>query len=115
MTSPKEIKAEAPPVEKPSFIPSIPPGSEDSTDLSDPEVESAVSTESSNQLVQLLVRALSPGEASLGKGDARYALAKQEVRRRSSHLFLRSYLVCPGEPPKVLVHRVDWLQPTQTL
>lgn len=107
MTSPKEAGSDI--EEKPAFIPEIPPGTEDSVDLTDPEVESAVPTESSEQLVQLLVRALSPGEASIGKGDARYALEKHEVRRRSPSLFLRSYLVCPGEPPKVLVHRVDWL------
>jgi hypothetical protein len=94
---------------KATFVPSMPPD-EDSLDLTDSEVSSATVTTDFNQLAQLLVRALSPGEASVGKGDARYALGGHEVRRRRPHLYLRSYLVCPGEPQKVLLHRVDWLQ-----
>lgn len=94
-----------------NFLPTLPaPEAADAADLSDYEVERAVETSDSEQLIGLLARALSPGEASIGKGDARYALAKQEIRRRRPHLFLRSTLVCPGEPPKVLVFRVDWLQ-----
>ena len=95
---------------KPAFIPTIPPPEEeDSPDLSDQEVESATNTSSDKELARLLVQALSPGEASVDKGTARYVLARQEVRRRRPHLYLRSLLVCPGEPPKVLVYRIDWM------
>jgi len=96
---------------KPGFIPTIPPpGQEDAIDLSDHEVMGSVYTPDSAHLADLLVRAVSPGEASVGKGDARYAVSKHEVRRRKPHLYLRTTLVCPGEPNKVLLHTVDWLQ-----
>lgn len=96
---------------KPAFIPTLPPPEqEDAVDFSDVEVMGAVETRDSTHLAELLVQALSPGQASVGKGDARYALSKHEVRRRKPHLYLRTTLVCPGEPNKVLIHRVDWLQ-----
>jgi hypothetical protein len=96
---------------KPGFIPTLPPpDQEDAIDLTDHEVRMAVDTNDSTHLTDLLVRAVSPGEASVGKGDARYAVAKHEVRRRKPHLYLRTTLVCPGEPSKILIHRVDWLQ-----
>ena len=95
---------------KPGYIPTIPPPEADAVDLTDHEVESAIPTSDGTELAELLVRALSPGEASLSKADARYALSKQEVRRRRPHLYLRTTLVCPGEPNRVLLHRVDWLQ-----
>ena len=97
----------------PAFIPSLPPSDEeDATDLTDHEVNGAVPTADVKQLSELLACALSPGAASLGKADARYALSKHEIRRRKPHLYLRTILVCPGEPQKLLVHRVDWLQPS---
>lgn len=80
---------------------------EDSTDLSDHEVESAVPTSDFNQLAQLLSRALAPDTPTVGKS---YAVARHEIRRRCPHLYLRSHLVCPGEPQRVLLHRVDWLE-----
>lgn len=94
----------------PSFIPSIPaPELEDSTDLSDTEVGHATATEDAAHLTRLLMEALSPGQASIGKSDARYALGTREIRRRKPHLYLRCHLVCPDEAPKVLVYCVDWL------
>lgn len=99
----------------PAFIPTIPPlEAEDASDLSDHEISRALETDDSAHLTTLLARAVSPGEASVGKADARYAVARQEVRRRKPHLYLRTTLVCPGEPAKVLVHRVDWLQQPQS-
>lgn len=83
---------------------------EDSPDLTDHEVEHAVETSSFNQLAQLLSRALALESASVGEGGARYALSRHEVRRRAPHLYLRSHLVCPGAPPKMLLHRIDWIQ-----
>jgi hypothetical protein len=100
---------------KPTFIPTIPPPeAEDATDLSDHEVEGALETVDATHLTELLARAVSPGEASVGKADARYAIGKQEVRRRKPHLYLRTTLVCPGEPRKILMYRVDWLQQPQS-
>lgn len=100
---------------KPGFIPTLPPpDQEDAIDLSDLEVAGADYTRDSAHLAELLVRAVSPGEASVGKGDARYAVSKHEVRRRKPHLYLRTTLVCPGEPNKVLLHCVDWLQTPQS-
>lgn len=100
---------------KPAFIPTLPPPDQaDAVDFTDAEVDGAVETRDQAHLIELLVRALSPGEASVGKGDARYALSKHEVRRRAPHLYLRTTLVCPGEPNKILIHRVDWLQTQRT-
>lgn len=82
---------------------------DDSVDLTDDEVEQAVLTIDFNQLTQMLSRALAPEDASVGK-SGRYAVDRHEIRRRSPHLYLRSYLVCPGKPQKVLLHRIDWLE-----
>jgi hypothetical protein len=81
---------------------------EDSADLTDNEVERAVVTVGFNQLAQLLARALAPEHTSVGN-KGRYAVERHEIRRRSPHLYLKSYLVCPGAPPKVVLHRVDWM------
>jgi len=82
---------------------------EDSADLTDDEVEHAVLTVDFNQLAQMLARSLALEDASVGK-NGRYAVERHEVRRRSPHLFLRSYLVCPGEPQKIVLHRIDWIE-----
>lgn len=96
-------------------IHTIPPLGDNSTDLTDDEIDGAVTSEGSNQLAQLLLRALSPREASVGEGSARYSITRHELRRRDSHLYLRTHLGCPGKPTKVLMHRVDWLQQPSAL
>lgn len=88
----------------------MPPPEEDSEDLTDEEIENAIETESEDDMAKKVVAELSPGHASLGKSDARYALHRQELRRRKPHLYNRVSLCCAGEPDKVLVYRVDWLQ-----
>ena len=90
------------------FIPSEPPPLEDSNDLTDEEVERALDTESEDDLAKKLAGLVSPGQASVGKSDARYALKRYELRRRNPDLFWRVHLGCPGEPDKVLVYRVNW-------
>ncbi len=76
------------------------PEVEDSVDLTDAEVTGAVPTMSEQDLAALLTQQLQTG-CSLGT---------REIRRRRPHLYLRCYVVCPDEPPKVLVYCVDWLQ-----
>lgn len=92
------------------FLPPTIPPAEDSPDLTDEEVAHAIATESEAQFTQILAGELSAGHASVGKGDARYALLKHDIRRRSGNLFWRVYLGCPGEPDKVLVYTANWLQ-----
>jgi hypothetical protein len=88
----------------------LPPPEEDSEDLTDEEIQRAIETQNEDDMAKLIARELSPGVASLGKADARYALHRQELRRRRPHLYNRVSLCCAGEPDKVLVYRVDWLQ-----
>lgn len=97
-----------------SFIPSGPPPTEDSEDLTDIEIKGAVHTENEKHLAKLLVTELSPGQASVSKQDARYAMHRHELRRRAPHLYYRAHLGCPGEPDKVLVFEIDWLQRGQS-
>lgn len=93
-----------------SFLPPGPPPAEDSEDFTDEEANAAVATATESELARLLALELSPGHASVGKQDARFALKKHELRRRNGHLFTRVHLGCPGEPDKVLVFKIDWLQ-----
>lgn len=72
---------------------------EDSVDLTDAEVAAAIPTSSEQHLVALLTEQLRSG-CSLGT---------RGIRRRRPHLYLK-YQVYSGEPPKVLVYCVDWLQ-----
>lgn len=88
----------------------IPPATEDSSDLTDEEIAQAIDTETEVDFSKHLAGELSAGHASVGKGDARHALLRHELRRRGSALFWRVYLGCPGEPNKVLVYKVPWLQ-----
>lgn len=92
-----------------NITPSMPPPEENSPDLTDEEVSQAVPTTSESEFTKLVAAELTPGHASVGKGDARYALHKHELRRRTPNLYWRVYLGCPGEPDKVLVYQVDWL------
>ncbi len=93
-----------------TFLPTtVPPPEEDSEDLTDEEVEHAVLTINEDELAKLIAGELIPGQASVGKSDARYALKKQELRRRKPHLYNRVVLCCTGEPDKVFVYLVDWL------
>lgn len=82
---------------------------EDSADLTDEEVKRAVETTGSNQLAQLLLRALAGGSRSVGE-SGRYTVARHEIRRRQPHLYLRSFLVGADKTEVVLLHRVDWLE-----
>ena len=89
--------------------PSIPPPNQDSEDLTDHEVSEAIITGDEKEFHNLLFTELRPGVASMGKGDARYALHRTELRRRGDDLYWRVYLGCPGEPDKILVYQVNWL------
>jgi hypothetical protein len=92
------------------FMPSGPPPAEDSEDITEEEVQGAVVSDDEQHLAKLLATELLPGHASVGKQDARYAMTRHELRRRSPHLYYRARLGCPGEPDKVLVFQIDWLQ-----
>lgn len=82
---------------------------DDSHDLEDNEIARAVITLDFEQLAQLLTGALEPGDATVGS-ETRYSVTRHEIRRRSPHLYLRSYLVREGEPERVLVHQIDWVE-----
>jgi hypothetical protein len=82
------------------------PEEEDSPDLTDEEIEGAVDTVDSNSFVRLLEEALRP----LIRPNVSGTIRRQELRRRRPHLYCRTTLAIDGEPDKVLLFRVDWLQ-----
>lgn len=67
---------------------------EDSTDLTDAEVEGAIPTSSSQQMVELLKEALSEG----------VKVESYALRRRNHHLYCRVVLT-----EGTLVFQVDWI------
>jgi hypothetical protein len=77
------------------------PPLEDSEDLTDAEIERAVSTANAGDLSKAIVGEL--------KRDVRFALRHHELRRRGSNLFWRTRLVTDKEPDRVLVYKVNWL------
>lgn len=85
------------------------PEVDDSVDLTDTEILSAIQTDDAHHLTLLLKEALSPGPACMGRGEGRYALAAREIRRRKPHLYLRCHFVRPDGPTRVLTFCVDWL------
>lgn len=93
-----------------SLLPTTEPPEDDSEDLTDEEVERSTPTRDESEFTRLVAKELTPGQASIGKSDARYALHRQELRRRHPHLYCRVSFCCPGEPDKVLVYQIDWLQ-----
>lgn len=97
-----------------NFLSSPPPSDEDSKDITEVEVSHAVITTSEDEFKRMLVQELSPGMASISKQDARYASRSYELHRKKPHLYCRVRLGCPGEPDKVLVYQVDWIQTQAT-
>jgi hypothetical protein len=92
------------------FLPTVLPPDEDSLDLSEEEIKHAIITSNEHELAKLIAAELIPGHASVGKSDSRYSLHRQELRRRTPHLYNRVSLCCTGEPDKVFVYQIDWLQ-----
>ena len=93
-----------------TLVPTEPPPDEDSEDFTKEEADQAVETFSEESFAKMVAMELLPGHASVGKQDARYAMKSRELKRRDGVLYCRIHLGCPGEPDKVLVYRVNWLQ-----
>lgn len=85
----------------------LPPPEEDSEDLTDAEIASAEVTEDANHFVKVLEETLRP----MVRPNVGGAIQAYELRRRKPHLYCRTRINFHGEPDKVLVFRVDWLQP----
>lgn len=83
-----------------------PPPEDDSPDLTDDEIESATDTADSNDFVRALEETLRP----LVRPNVGGSIQGHELRRRKPHLYCRTRIGLHGEPDKVLVFRVNWLQ-----
>lgn len=74
---------------------------EDSEDLSVEEAAQAVETVSQDDLAAKIKAALSESPG--------YEVASHQLRRRSPHLYWRTFLRAPGESARMLIFQVDWL------
>lgn len=83
-----------------------PPPEEDSLDLTDAEIAAAVETKDSTDFIRLLEENIRP----YLRPNVAGAIKSHELRRRKPHLYCRTRLALDGEPDKVLLFRVDWLQ-----
>lgn len=79
---------------------------EDSIDLLDEEIRGAVETKDSTDFVRVLEEMIRP----YLRPNVAAAIKSHELRRRKPHLYCRTRLALDGEPDKVLLFQVDWLQ-----
>jgi hypothetical protein len=89
-----------------SNLPLEAPPEEDSPDLTDAEISSATDTVDSNDFVRTIEEVLRP----MVRPNVGFSIQGHELRRRKPHLYCRTRVGLDGEPDKVLVFRVDWLQ-----
>lgn len=82
------------------------PPEEDSPDLTDEEIEGAIKTHDSNSFVKALEEIIRP----LVRPNVGGTIVKHELRRRSPHLYCRTRIALDGEPDKVILLEIDWLQ-----
>lgn len=73
---------------------------EDSEDLTDEEIASAIYTRDTTDIVRHIMEAQRPMGSPV----------RHEIRRRSLKLYWRATIM--GDPDKVLLFHVDWLKPT---
>lgn len=82
------------------------PADEDSDDFTGEEAEAAILTGNSGEFVQAIEEAIRP----LVRPNVGATVQSYELRRRDKKLFCRTRIAFDGEPDKVLVFQVDWLQ-----
>lgn len=82
------------------------PPEDDSPDLTDEEIVGAIPTQDSKSFVSALEEVLRP----LVRPNVGGSIASHELRRRKPHLYCRTRIALDGEPDKVLLFEVDWLQ-----
>ena len=81
------------------------PPREDSDDFSSEEARRATPTSDADDLVDKIMRQVR------GTKVSKFAIRKHELRRKDQHLYYRCRLVATHEPDKVLIFRIDWVQP----
>ena len=81
------------------------PPQEDSDDFTDSEAELATLTKNSEDFVQRIMKQVRGSKVS------KFTLQSHELRRREGHLYCRVRMIANQEPDKVLIFRVDWVQP----
>jgi len=86
--------------------PNTTPPAEDSPDLTDDEIKGATQTSDSNDFVKAIEEVLRPQ----GRPNVSGSIQRHELRRRAPHLYCRTRFNFHGEPDKVLLFQVDWLQ-----
>jgi len=82
------------------------PTDEDSPDLTDQEIDLAIMTQDSNDFVKHLEESIRP----LIRPNCGACITGHALRKRRPHLYCRTNLALDGEPDKVLLFQVDWLQ-----
>lgn len=78
---------------------------EDSEDFSAEEAASAIPTQNSEDLVKRLMKQVR------GSRVSKFTVQSHELRRREGRLYYRIRMTATQEPDKVLVFKVDWIQP----
>jgi len=81
------------------------PPQEDSEDFSAEEAERATLTADPDDLVKRLMKQVR------GSRVSKFTLKSHELRRREGHLYYRVRMIANQEPDKILIFRVDWVQP----
>lgn len=83
------------------------PPKEDSQDLTDEEIALSVPTHNLEDFVRALEESLRP----LIRPNVSGAIKSHDLRRRGDSLYCRTRVLFDGEPEKVLVFKVDWMDP----
>jgi hypothetical protein len=82
------------------------PTENDSPDFTEEEATGALLTGNSSEFVQALEEAIRP----LVRPNVGATIQNYDLRRRNKTLYCRTRIAFDGEPDKVLVFQVDWLQ-----
>jgi hypothetical protein len=82
------------------------PPKEDSIDLTDGEISLAVPTKNMEDFVRALEEELRP----LVRPNVGGTIKSYDLRRRGDNLYCRAKVLLDGEPDKVLVFQVDWME-----
>ena len=79
---------------------------EDSSDLTDAEIEMAVQTTNLEDFVRSIEEEIRPSV----RPNVVAAIKSHDLRRRGEDLYCRTRILFDGEPDKVLIFRVNWME-----
>lgn len=76
-----------------------------SEDFTQEDVEKAIVTTSSEDFLGRFMRNVR------GSIAPKFSVLSHELRRWDDHMYCRVRLGAPGEPDKVLIYQIDWVEP----